>query len=95
MEALREAMGREMLKAFTLLPDWMAERSRLVSEHASIASAIADGDGDAAADAVAAHIRGFYARLLEPPPPSVARSEASTVELASAAVKVRRKRPTP
>jgi GntR family transcriptional repressor for pyruvate dehydrogenase complex len=67
MEALREAMGREMLKAFPALPDWTAERSRLVSEHASIASAIAGGDGDSAATAVVAHIRGFYTRLLEPP----------------------------
>ena len=64
MEALREAMGREMLKAFPVLPDWTVERSRLVSEHASIATAIGEGDGDAAAAAVSAHIHGFYTRFL-------------------------------
>jgi DNA-binding FadR family transcriptional regulator len=67
MEALREAMGREMLKAFPTLPDWGTERERLVSEHAEIARAIAVGDGEAAASAVAAHIQGFYARLVMPP----------------------------
>ena len=70
MEALREAMGREMLNAFPIVPDWVTEHGRLVSEHAEIARAIGAGDGEAAAAAVAAHIHGFYTRLLRPPVPA-------------------------
>ena len=93
MEALREAIGREMLRAFPTLPNWVAERGRLVMEHASIATAIANGDGEAAAAAVAAHIHGFYSRILVPSiqagaAPSTASSEVA--ELARTAQRRRR-----
>jgi GntR family transcriptional regulator, transcriptional repressor for pyruvate dehydrogenase complex len=65
MEALREAIGREMRHGFDTLDDWPGTRDRLVAEHAEIAAHVAAGDGDAAARAVDAHVRNFY-RLMEP-----------------------------
>lgn len=64
MEALREAMAREMLAAFRLLNDWPAERRLLVQEHRLIASLIAQGNASAASQAMSNHIRGFYARAI-------------------------------
>ena len=65
MEALREAMAREMLKAFRALTDWPGERKTLIAEHAEVAAKVAAGDGAGAALAVSRHITGFYGRVLE------------------------------
>lgn len=92
MEALREAIGREMLRAFPTLPNWVADRSRLVSEHASIATAIANGDGEAAAAAVAAHIHGFYTRILEPSIEAGAAPPTASSEVAELARTAQRRR---
>ena len=64
MEAVREAMAREMLRAFHALPDWPAERRILIAEHLDIANKIRAGTGEAAAAAISTHIRGFYGRAL-------------------------------
>ena len=64
MEALREAMAREMLAAFRLLDDWPAERRRLAREHKRIASLIAQGNASAASEEISNHIRGFYGRAV-------------------------------
>jgi DNA-binding FadR family transcriptional regulator len=60
MEALREAMAREMLKAFAVLPDFDAQRAVLIEGHARIVEAIESGDSEEAATAVREHIEGFY-----------------------------------
>jgi GntR family transcriptional repressor for pyruvate dehydrogenase complex len=64
MEALRDSMKRQMLRAFNKLSDWGEEHQRLVSEHGDIAELVIAGDGESAAAAVMAHVRGFYARVL-------------------------------
>ena len=64
MEALREAMSREMLVRFEALSDWPAERELLVAEHLMIAEKIQARDGAGAAAAMSRHIRGFYGRAL-------------------------------
>lgn len=66
MDALREAIAREMRRGFDAAPDPAAMRARIASEHAEIARLVAAGDGEAAARAVEAHIRSFYRLLLEP-----------------------------
>jgi GntR family transcriptional repressor for pyruvate dehydrogenase complex len=60
MEALREAMGREMLRGFAVLPDFERTRDRLVAEHTRVVEAVESGDRDAAATAVRDHIERFY-----------------------------------
>jgi DNA-binding GntR family transcriptional regulator len=64
MEAIRESMARVMLIAFSQLTDWDAERKLLASEHLDIANKIRAGQGEAAAQALHAHICGFYGRVL-------------------------------
>jgi GntR family transcriptional regulator, transcriptional repressor for pyruvate dehydrogenase complex len=64
MDALREAMARQMLRAFEVLENWQSERDALVAEHAEIADLICSGDAEAAGQAMEQHIRGFYARVL-------------------------------
>jgi DNA-binding FadR family transcriptional regulator len=64
MEAIRESMARVMLVAFSQLTDWEAERKLLASEHLDIANKIRTGQGEAAAQALHAHICGFYGRVL-------------------------------
>jgi GntR family transcriptional regulator, transcriptional repressor for pyruvate dehydrogenase complex len=65
MEAIREAMARVMLLAFEAVTDWPSERELLVCEHLEIADKIQAGQGDAAAQALSKHIRGFYGRALK------------------------------
>lgn len=65
MEALREAMVRQMLAAFATLEDPASERKRLLDEHARVTELIVRGDSEAASAALVQHIRCFYSRLLE------------------------------
>jgi len=60
MEALRDAMAREMLSRFEAIEDWPTARHRLVAEHRKIARLIASGDGNRASAAMTKHIRDFY-----------------------------------
>jgi GntR family transcriptional repressor for pyruvate dehydrogenase complex len=69
MSAIRDAMARVMLTASRALPDWPAERALLTSDHIQIATLIEAGNGEAAAQALSAHIRGFYGRWLKDAPP--------------------------
>jgi DNA-binding FadR family transcriptional regulator len=64
MQAIRESMARVMLVAFSELRDWDIERTLLCREHVDIADKIRAGDAEAAAQALSAHIRGFYGRVL-------------------------------
>jgi DNA-binding FadR family transcriptional regulator len=63
MQALRGSIAQQMRAAFDEVDDWEATRRRLAREHASITEHVMAGDGEAAASAVAAHIRGFYQLL--------------------------------
>jgi GntR family transcriptional regulator, transcriptional repressor for pyruvate dehydrogenase complex len=67
MEALREAVAREMRNGFDRFVDWPATRKRIAHEHEQIASKVASGDEDAAVKAITDHIQGFYKRLSEAP----------------------------
>ena len=62
MQALRDAVRAHMEVAFSRVDDWDAMVATLSGEHRQIAAAIADGDGDLAADLVANHIAHFYER---------------------------------
>jgi DNA-binding GntR family transcriptional regulator len=44
-----------------------AELQQLTAQHDRVAGLIAGGDGEGAAAAISAHIRGFYPRLLAVP----------------------------
>jgi GntR family transcriptional regulator, transcriptional repressor for pyruvate dehydrogenase complex len=65
MEALRGTVVRDMIRGFAALGDWKAERDRLVTEHTHIVDLIEQGDGEAAAGAVEAHIFRFYRGVFE------------------------------
>lgn len=60
MQALRDAVKVEMVRAFTAIEDWRSVGERLVAEHAGIVDAIEAGRGAEGADLVEAHIRTFY-----------------------------------
>lgn len=60
MAALREALRQAMVTAFESLEDPVTTMKTLTDEHAAIVEAIADRDGDKAAELVTSHIRGFY-----------------------------------
>jgi len=63
MEALREAIARQMRAAFDEVADWDHTRESVASDHRAIADAIAARDPEAAEAAVVGHIRNFYALL--------------------------------
>lgn len=63
MAALRDALRQYMMSAFERLDDPIATMKSLAGEHELIIDAIADGDGDKAAELVANHISGFYRTL--------------------------------
>ena len=65
MEALREAIARQMRSAFEDVADWDDTREGIASDHQAIADAIAARDPEAAEAAVVAHIRNFYELLHE------------------------------
>lgn len=60
MQALRDAVKAEMVRAFTAIEDWRTVGERLVTEHAGIVDAIEAGRADQGADLVEEHIRAFY-----------------------------------
>lgn len=60
MQALRDAVKSEMVRAFTSVDDWRSIGDRLVAEHYGIIDAIEAGREAEAADLVEAHIRTFY-----------------------------------
>ncbi len=60
MGSLRESIQRYAAQLTSNLPDWEATASRLKAEHCGILAAIRNGDGDRAAQLVAAHIEGYY-----------------------------------
>lgn len=60
MQALRDAVTSEMVRAFTAIEDWRPVGERLVLEHGATVDAIEDAQPAAAADLVEAHIRAFY-----------------------------------
>jgi DNA-binding FadR family transcriptional regulator len=68
MGELREAVGRQMLRAFHRLDDFERERQWLVDEHAHLVEVIRSKDEDAAVRAISDHIRDFYSRVLEDEP---------------------------
>jgi len=79
MQALRDAVRAHMEVAFSRVDDWDGMVKTLSDEHRQIAAAIADGDGDLAAELVSNHIAQFYERTsdaktfaanLRPPVPS-------------------------
>jgi DNA-binding FadR family transcriptional regulator len=78
MGELREAVGRQMLRAFQRLDDFEAERQWLVGEHARLVEVIRSKDEDAAARAISDHIRDFYSRVLEDEPTSPPTSRRRT-----------------
>jgi DNA-binding FadR family transcriptional regulator len=64
MEAIRGAIQHEMVKSFARLRDGKPVRDRLIAEHEGIVKTIERGDGDAAAQAIMDHVRGFYGDVM-------------------------------
>ncbi|KAA9162626.1 FadR family transcriptional regulator [Amycolatopsis acidicola] len=60
MQALRDAVKAEMVRAFTAIEDWRAVGDKLVAEHGAIVDAIEARHGKKGADLVERHIRTFY-----------------------------------
>jgi GntR family transcriptional repressor for pyruvate dehydrogenase complex len=61
--AVRGSMRYSLLAAFEESPDWAGVVEGLRGEHRAIYDRIAAGDAVGAADAVEAHVRGFFGRL--------------------------------
>lgn len=72
MQALRDAVKSEMVRAFTSIGDWRSVGERLVAEHAGIVDAIEAGRAAEAADLVEAHITTFYRDQVERRPEGAA-----------------------
>lgn len=62
--ALRNSLRFHIQRSFAQVTDWETLRSGLVRDHYAIFEAVRDGDPDAAADRVEAHIRDFADILL-------------------------------
>lgn len=62
MQALRGAVRAQMESSFESVADWDAMMERLGAEHENIVSAIDGNHAAKAADLVAEHISGFYAK---------------------------------
>lgn len=60
MGSMREALQRAMVSAFERLEDPASTMRSLTEEHAAIVEAIAEGNGERAADLMDRHIKGFY-----------------------------------
>lgn len=68
MGALRDAIARQMLRAFKSLEesgDWVSERAWLIREHAHLLETVESRDPDAAAETVSRHVHDFYKRVME------------------------------
>ncbi|MGH3664526.1 MAG: FadR/GntR family transcriptional regulator [Egibacteraceae bacterium] len=65
MQALRDAIRRQMMMAFDRLDDWRRVAERLTREHRGVYEAIAAGEGQAAAQALRHHVVGFYREIPE------------------------------
>lgn len=61
--AIRESVRGVLLGAMREREDWVTLRGRLRAEHREIYAALADGDGERAADRIEAHIRAFHGVL--------------------------------
>ncbi|WP_216852780.1 FadR/GntR family transcriptional regulator [Phytoactinopolyspora halotolerans] len=60
MASLRDAIHGYVMAVVPELPDWETTAAGLRREHHAVLRAVRDGDGDAAASLVAAHIEDFY-----------------------------------
>ncbi|SEF16207.1 FadR/GntR family transcriptional regulator [Jiangella alba] len=60
MASLREAIHGYVIAAAPSVPDWTPVATMLRAQHRAVLAAVADGDGDLAAELVAEHIEGFY-----------------------------------
>ena len=94
MGALRDAIARQMLRAFKALEEsgnWVSERTWLLREHTRLLETIESRDPDEAAKAFSQHVHDFYHRVLEDHEVApVARSERSS---SAAATRRKRRRP--
>jgi len=63
--AIREAVREPIRTASELMPEWSTFRLTLIADHERVLEAIANGDADAAAAAMEAHIRRAYKELAE------------------------------
>lgn len=61
MASLREAIHGYVMTAVPALPSWTSTVDRLRHEHRSVLDLVRAGSADEAAEAVRAHIEGFYA----------------------------------
>lgn len=61
--AIRGAIRHTILDALQDVASWPDTAARLRTEHRAIFKAVDAGDAEAAADAVEAHVRGFFASL--------------------------------
>jgi DNA-binding FadR family transcriptional regulator len=84
MGALRDAIARQMLRAFKALEEsgnWVSERTWLIREHARLLETIEERNPDEAAHAFRQHVHDFYHRVLEDleaPPATRPSSTAAT-----------------
>lgn len=62
MQSLRDTMRDHMVRAFQEMAEPRAVLTQLRAQHREIYNLIVRGDGDAAAAAIEAHIRNFYAQ---------------------------------
>ena len=60
MGSLRLSIHRQMVEAYSRLPDWRATARGVRAEHRLLLGAIREGDPDSAATLVQDHIRSFY-----------------------------------
>lgn len=67
MHAVRYALKRAILEGFAQVEEPTPVLARLAQEHRTILDAIRAGDADAAEQAIAHHIRDFYAAVLQGP----------------------------
>jgi DNA-binding GntR family transcriptional regulator len=58
-------MRRDMVRGFSALADWQAERDHLVGEHEAIADRIEAHDQEGAARLLREHVLRFYSHVVE------------------------------
>jgi DNA-binding FadR family transcriptional regulator len=63
--AVRESVRPLILRALESAEDWPATAGALTAEHADLLRLVRSGDGEAAADLVERHIRGFHGSLVD------------------------------